>query len=140
LVALLERERNLYVDFFKGLPDDPTERLEQLLNTYLREFTEWAEESGMAPRFVELFAAGTDSDPIRTALRDLFALFREQFEQTIADGIREDVFESVDPAQVARLLVAANESAMQRWLLDEPDEIPAIADAIERFVLTEVRQ
>lgn len=140
LAALLERERELYVEFFEEFPDDPAERLEELLDTFLREFTEWAEESGMAPRFVELFAAATDSEPIRTALRDLYALLREQFEQTIADGIEAGVFEPVDPALVAHLLLAANESAMQRWLVGEHDEIPAIADALERYVLTEVRR
>jgi len=140
LVALLERERERYVEFFEAFPDEPDARLEELLETFLREFTQWAEDSGMAPRYVELFAAGTDSAPIRSALRDLYGLFRQEFERAIADGIEADRFEPVDPAAVARLLMAANESAMQRWLLDEPEEIPAIADAVERFVLSEVRR
>lgn len=140
LAALLERERELYVEFFEGFPDDPVERLDRLLDTFVGEFDEWAEESGMAPRFVELSAAATDSESIRTALRDLYALFREEFEQTIADGVEAGVFEPVDPAEVARLLMAGNESAMQRWVVGEPDEIPAIADALEAYVLSEVRR
>jgi AcrR family transcriptional regulator len=140
LVALLERERELYVEFFGEFPDDPEKRLDRLLDTFVGDFTEWAEESGMAPRFVELSAAATDSEPIQTALRDLYTLFREELERAIADGIEAGVFEPVDPAPVARLLLAGNESAMQRWLVGEPDEIPAIADAIERYVLAEVRR
>lgn len=140
LAALLERERELYVELFEEFPEDPEERLDRLLDTFVREFDEWAEESGMAPRFVELFAAAPDSDPVRGALREFYALIREEFERTIAEGVESGVFEPVDPAAVARLLLAGADSAMDRWLLGEPDEIPAIADAIEGYVLTEVRR
>lgn len=140
LAALIEREQELYIELFDSFPEDPEERLERLMNVFVREFDEWAEESGMAVRFVELSAAATHSEPIRTALRDLNALFREEFEQTIADGVNAGVFEPVDPAQVARLLLAGVDSAMDRWVVGEPDEIPMIADALDAYVLEEVRR
>ncbi|WP_313692538.1 TetR/AcrR family transcriptional regulator [Halorarum halobium] len=140
LAALLERERDLYIERLEALPDDPERRLERLMDTFVREFEDWAEESGMATRFVELSAAATGSEPIRAALRDMYALIREAFERTIADGVRSGVFEPVDPAEVARLLMAGHDSVGERWVVGEPSEIPRIADALDRYVLTEVRR
>lgn len=140
LAALLERERELYVEFFESFPDDPEARLDELMDVLVREFEAWAEESGMAPRIVELTAAATDSEPIRTALRNLYVQFRDEFERTIADGIEAGVFQPVDPERVARLMLACVDSALFRWVADEPDEIPLIADALDAYVLAEVRQ
>lgn len=140
LAALLERERDLYADLFEEFPTAPDARLERTMDEFIRNFDEWAEESGMAVRIVELYAAATNSERIRTALRELYALFRAEFEQTIADGIEAGVFEQVDPGHVARLLLAGVDSAMNRWVMDESDEIPLIADALEAYVLTEVRR
>ena len=141
LAALLERERERYAEALdeRG-PDDPEARLEWRFDAFVREFDEWAEENEMAPRYIELSAAATESESIRAALREFHALFRDAFERTIADGVEAGVFQPVDPAHVARLLKAGHDSATERWVVGEPDEIPVIADALEAYVLEEVRR
>lgn len=140
LAALLEREHEKCVAFFGTLPDDPEERLDRLMDAFVREFHERVEKDEMTTPLLELSAAATDSEPIQTALRNLNAVIREQFEQTIEDGIKAGVFEPVDSAAVARLLMAGADSAEDRWVVGETDEIPAIADALETYVLDEVRR
>ncbi len=140
LAAVIAQERERYAEFFESFPEDPAERLDRLTEVLIRDLAEWAEESGMATRIVELYAAATDAEPIRTELRELNALFRKEYERTIADGIEAGVFEPVDPGEVARLLVAGMDSALDRYMLGEPEEIPRIADALEAYVLGEVRR
>ena len=110
-----------------------------MLTTSVREFDEWAStDRGQA--MMNLYAEGRDSEAVAEELRQLDALFRDAFRETVADGIAAGVFrEDVDPDAVARPLLAASDGTAARWSVGERVEGDPIADAVETYVLDRIR-
>lgn len=140
LAAMVRRERAEYGDLAESLPTDPEQRLDALTDLFVREYSSWAEDEPMAVRYTELLASAHDSDPIRRELRAFFAQIRSLFVETVREGVETGVFTNVDPEQVGHLMYAASTSASEHWLTGEPDAEETIADALEVFVVSEVKQ
>jgi len=134
LAAYVAWKREEYEAFLAEFPDDPERRLSALLDTFVREFDEWA-SSERGQVLMDLFAEGRDSERVREELRLLDDRIRDAFRDAVADGIETGQFEDVDPDAVARLLLAANDGTAARWSVGDRDEGPRIADAVERYVV-----
>jgi len=139
LASYVAWKREQYREFLDEFPGAPDERLTALLTTFVREFDEWAStDRGQA--MMDLYAEGRNSEAVAEELRQLDALFRDAFRETVADGIAAGVFrEDVDPDAVARLLLAASDGTAARWSVGERDEGDPIADAVETYVLDRIR-
>lgn len=138
-VAFLERERERYDARFSSMSDDPEQRLDALMDMLVRKFDEWA-EGGIGTGYKEMYSAASHSDRIAEQLRRLDARFKQAFVEAIEDGIEAGVFREVDSETIGRLLFAAHDSASERWVVGQGEECEAIADAVEQYVLSEVRR
>ncbi|MFB6375381.1 MAG: TetR/AcrR family transcriptional regulator, partial [Bradymonadaceae bacterium] len=139
LAAYVAWKRDQYREFLdEEFPEDPDERVTALVTTFVREFTEWANtDRGQA--MMDLYAEGRDSDAVAEELRRLDGLFRDAFREAVADGVEAGVFRDVDPDAVARLLLAASDGTAARWSVGEGDEGEPIADAVEQYLLDQIR-
>lgn len=138
IAAVLRRERKQYKGWFQSMPTDPEQRLDLLVESFVREYSDWADREPMAARYSELLAAANHSEPIQMELQALFDRIREEFVETVREGVDDGTFQDVDPEHVGHLITAANASAGQYWLLDNPEAETTIADALESFVLSKV--
>jgi AcrR family transcriptional regulator len=138
-VAFLEREQERYDARFRSMSDDPGPRLDELIDMLVRNFDEWA-EGGIGSGYKEMYSAAPHSDRIAEQLRQLDDRFKQAFVEVIEDGIEANVFREVDPEAIGRLLFAAHDSASERWIVGQGQECEAIADALEEYVLSEVRR
>ena len=138
LAAFVAWKRAEYERYLAAFPDDPEERLSAMLDTFVREFDDWANtERGQA--LMDLYAEGRDSERVRAELRRLDATIRDGFREAVADGIEAGRYRDVDPDAVARLLMAAHDGTAARWSVGERAEGPPIADAVEAYVLSAIR-
>jgi len=139
LAAVVRREREEYEALAESLPADPEERLDALTDMFVREYSAWAEREPMAVRYTELLVTAHNSEPVRRELRAFTAQIRSLFVETVREGVEAGVFTDVDPEQVGHLVYAASTSASEHWLTGDPEAEETIADALERFVISEVK-
>lgn len=135
LTAFLRYERQQFEASLAELPDDPSARLECLVNERIRNIR--ATDTGLVRAYVGLHGAALDIDSIRQELIALDDTLFMAFRETVADGIECGQFADRDPDTVARLLLAGHDSAFIRVTLAEPTE--PVADAVIRTVLADLR-
>jgi hypothetical protein len=58
----------------------------------------------------------------------------------VREGVEAGVFAAVDPEYVGHLVSAANTSAGEHWMTGAAEAEDTIADALEEFVISEVRK
>lgn len=140
LAALLGREREEYAKFLDSLPDDPEQRLDVLVDSFVRNYSDWAEREPMSTRYMELMVMARHSEPVREEMRAFTEQIRELFVETVREGVEAGVFAAVDPEYVGHLVSAANTSAGEHWMTGAAEAEDTIADALEEFVISEVRK
>jgi len=136
IAAQVRFGRERYEEWAETLPDDPEERLEALLTSVVDAEFVGGDTATMAA-IVEMYGRAPDDEELRAELRAYDETFRRLIRETIEEGAKSGAFQEVDAEAVTWLVFAVHESAFLRDMVGEDTD--GLWDALERFVLSEVR-
>ncbi|QPV61835.1 TetR/AcrR family transcriptional regulator [Halosimplex litoreum] len=135
--AYLEFGRERFEDRVASLSDDPEQRIEELIGL-LVDLDYYESRENMAA-ILEMYGAAERHDGLRRELREYDAVARRSIRETLEAGQAGGVFDpNVDAEAVTRLVFAVHESAFLRETVD--DDVEPLKAALERFVLSEIRE
>ena len=123
-------------DLHASADDDPVERLFTIVRWYVLDESETERES-FHRALLELRSQAGYNHRYRERLQQADQLIREWIADIIVEGIEDDVFEVVDPEDMAALILATLDGARTRHLtVGDPSYSTSVEEALSEHVLS----